>query len=445
MTRLATGSSTLATNHPASGTAIASRRLHAENPTMIGPDALADIYRDLHSNPELSFAETRTAGIVADFLNELGFEVTPGVGGTGVIGILRNGDGATALLRADMDALPVREETGLPYASTVTTTDAAGSEVPVMHACGHDIHVTCLLGACAELAAHRDTWSGTLAVIFQPAEEVAGARAVVDDAFADKLPPIDVVLGQHVAPIPAGVIGLRSGPAFAASDTVDIVMRGEGSHGSRPEASVDPIVMGAAVVMRLQTIVAREIAPTSESAVVTVGTFHAGSKENIIPSEARLGLTVRTYTDDVRDRVLAAIGRIARGEAIASGATEEPLVEVSPDSFPVLVNDPDAVERTRTALAASGALIVDPGLVSGSEDVGLLATAVNAPLVYWLLGGQDPADYEGATTIEELHKRMAELPANHSPYFAPVIEPTLTNGVNALVAAAKEWLPPQSA
>lgn len=405
--------------------------------------ALADIYRDLHSHPELSFAETRTAGIVANFLTNLGFDVTTGVGGTGVIGLLGNGEGPAALLRADMDALPVREETGLPYASTVTTTDAAGSEVPVMHACGHDVHVTCLLGACAELAQHRDTWSGTLAVIFQPAEEVAGARKVVDDGFADKLPPIDVVLGQHVAPIPAGVIGLRSGPAFAASDTVDIVMRGQGSHGSRPEASVDPIVMGAAVVMRLQTIVAREIAPTSESAVVTVGTFHAGSKENIIPSEAALGLTVRTYTDDVRDRVLAAIDRIARGEAIASGASDEPLVKVSPDSFPVLINDPDAVERTRTALSASGALVVDPGLVSGSEDVGMLATAVNAPLVYWLLGGQDPADYEGATTIEELHKRMAELPANHSPYFAPVIEPTLTNGVNALVAVAREWLPPR--
>lgn len=409
---------------------------------MLSSDNLAAIYRDLHAHPELSFAETRTAGIVADTLTNLGFEVTTGVGGTGVIGLLRNGDGPAALLRADMDALPVKEETGLPYASTVTATDATGSEVPVMHACGHDVHVTCLLGACSELSQQRDTWSGTLAVVFQPAEEVAGARAVVDDGIADKLPPIDVVLGQHVAPIPAGVIGLRSGPAFAASDTVDIVMRGQGSHGSRPEASVDPIVMAAAVVMRLQTIVAREIAPTTESAVVTVGTFHAGSKENIIPSDAALGVTVRTYTDDVRERVLAAVERIARGEAISSGATEEPLVQVSPDSFPVVVNDPDAVERTRPALAATGALVVDPGLVSGSEDVGLLATAVNAPLVYWLLGGQDPSDYEGATTMDELRQRMAELPANHSPMFAPVIEPTLTNGVNALVSAAREWLPP---
>ncbi len=412
-----------------------------QTPKVIASEELADIYRDLHSNPELSYQEFRTADIVAARLTALGFEVTTGVGGTGVVGILRNGAGGTAMLRADMDALPVREETGLPYASTVTAVDDSGAETPVMHACGHDIHVTCLLGACSQLIDDRDLWAGTLVAVFQQGEERSGARRMVDGGLAAIVPKPDVVLGQHVAPFPTGVIGLASGPAFAASDQVTITMRGKGSHGSRPEASVDPIVMAAAVVMRLQTIVSREVAATTEPAVVTVGQMYGGFKENIIPDTATLKINVRTYGSDVRDRVLASITRIAKAEAMASGASEEPIIEISDESFPVLVNDVDACDRTRPALAGSGALIIDPGPVSGSEDVGMLATAVGAPCVYWLLGGLDPAEFEGATSIEAIQARIADLPANHSPFFAPVIEPTLTNGINALVAAAKEWLP----
>lgn len=408
---------------------------------MIASEELADIYRDLHSNPELSFQEFRTAEIVAARLTALGFDVTTGVGGTGVIGILNNGDGGTAMLRADMDALPVREETGLPYASTVTAVDDSGAETPVMHACGHDIHVTCLLGACSQLVDDRNAWAGTLVAVFQQGEERSGARRMVEGGLTDLVPKPDVVLGQHVAPFPTGVIGLASGPAFAASDQVTITMRGKGSHGSRPEASVDPIVMAAAVVMRLQTIVSREVAATTEPAVVTVGQMYGGFKENIIPDTATLKINVRTYGADVRERVLASIARIAKAEAMASGATEEPIIDVSDEWFPVLVNDIEASDRTRPALAGSGALVVDPGPVSGSEDVGMLATAVGAPCVYWLLGGLDPREFEGATSIEAIQARIADLPANHSPLFAPVIEPTLTNGINALVAAAKEWLP----
>ncbi len=411
-----------------------------ENPQMLSPDTLADIYRDLHSNPELSFQETRTAGIVAEHLTEMGFEVTTGIGGTGVVGIFRNSDGGTAMLRADMDALPVAEETGLPYASTATARDDDGNEVPVMHACGHDVHVTCLLGACSQLSTERDTWSGTLVAVFQPGEEVAGARLMVDAGLADIVPKPDVVLGQHVAPFPVGVIGLRSGPAFAASDQVTIVMRGRGSHGSRPEASVDPIVMAAAVVMRLQTIVSREVTPT-DPVVVTIGQMYGGFKVNIIPDTATLKINIRSYSADTREKVIASVVRIAKAEALASGAEQEPLIEISDDAFPVLVNDPDASARTLPALAASPALVVDPGPVSGSEDVGMLATAVGAPCVYWLLGGLDPELFDGATSMEAIQARVAELPANHSPKFAPVIEPTLTNGIAALVSAAREWLP----
>lgn len=408
---------------------------------MITSDELADIYRDLHLHPELSYQETRTAGIVADYLTQWGYEVTTGIGGTGVVGILRNGDGGTAMLRADMDALPVAEETGLPYASTATATDDSGNTVPVMHACGHDIHVTCLLGAASRLAAERDTWSGTLVLVFQQGEERAGALRMVEGGLADIVPKPDVVLGQHVAPMPVGVIGLRPGPAFAASDQITIVLRGKGTHGSRPEAGVDPIVMAAALVLRLQTIPSREVSATSDPVVVTVGRIEAGLKGNIIPDTATLELNVRTYSEHIRAKVLASIVRMAKAEAQSAGAELEPLIDISTEAFPVLVNDPAACERTRAALAASPAFVIDPGPVTGSEDAGVLATAVGAPLVYWLLGGMDPALFEGAMSVEAISERIAELPANHSAEFAPVIEPTLTNGINALVTAAREWLP----
>ncbi|OJY39674.1 amidohydrolase [Pseudonocardia sp. 73-21] len=401
--------------------------------------SLADLYRDLHSHPELSFQETRTAGVVADRLRSLGVETTTGVGGTGVVGVLRNGAGPTVLLRADMDALPVLERTGLEYASTARAVDRDGHEVPVAHACGHDVHVACLLGAVEALLARRDTWSGTVLAVFQPAEEVGGgAQAMIDDGLFERFGRPDVVLGQHVAPLPAGVLAVRPGPAFAGSDTVRVTLHGAGGHGSRPETTVDPIVMAAATVMRLQTIVAREVGGT-ETAVLSVGTLRAGTKENIIPDDAELGLTVRSFDPAVRTRVLAAVERIVRAEAAASGAAEDPDITVL-DTFPPLVNDEDAAARTAAALGAVGP-VVDPGLVTGSEDVGLFATAAGVPCVYWLLGGADPAAFAGATSRDELVAVVASLPSNHSPLFAPVVEPTLATGVRALVAAAQEWLP----
>lgn len=397
-------------------------------------------YQDLHRNPELGFQETRTAGLVAERLAGFGFEVTTGVGGTGVVGVLRNGDGPTALLRADMDALPVEERTGLAYASTARGVNAEGKDVPVMHACGHDVHVTCLLGACQILARERGTWAGTVLAVFQPAEEEGdGAAAMVRDGLFDRFGKPEVVLGQHVAPIPAGLIALRPGPAFAASDSLRVTLFGRGAHGSRPETSVDPVVMAASTVMRLQTIASRELA-ADESAVVTVGSIRAGSAVNIIPDEAELLISVRTFAAQVRTRVLDAIERIVRAEAGASGAERAPKVE-NTASFPTLVNDVDAAARTRTALETVSPMVLDPGPVTGSEDVGVLAEAAGAPCVYWLLGGADPSAFAGASTLADFAERVRTLPSNHSPLFAPVIEPTLRTGMQALVAAAREWLP----
>ena len=404
-------------------------------------DEWVSLYQDLHRNPELSFQETRTAGIVAARLRDLGYDVTEGVGRTGVVGLLANGDGPVVLLRADMDALPVAESTGLGYASTARGVDPEGNDVAVMHACGHDVHVTCLLAAAAELAGDRGSWSGTAMLVFQPAEELgAGAIAMLEDGLYDRFPTPVVVLGQHVAPIPAGVIGLRSGPAFAASDGVRITLHGRGAHGSRPEASVDPVVMAAATVMRLQTIVSREIAGT-ETAVVTVGRMTAGTTGNVIPDSSELILNIRTYDPKVLDRVLRSVTRIAEGEAAASGAPRQPDVEHLA-SFPAVVNDAEAVEATRGALASVVLAVVDPGPVTGSEDVGNFATAAGVPCVYWLLGGADPALFAGLTSMEQIAEKVRLIPSNHSPHFAPVIDPTLSIGQAALVAAARVWLGP---
>lgn len=405
-----------------------------------GPQELADLYRDLHRNPELSFAETRTAMIVAASLSALGYEVTAGVGGTGVVGILRRGDGPTVLVRADMDALPVLEESGLDYASTARGTDPNGTDMPVMHACGHDVHVTCLLGAAAELAAD-DGWAGTVMAVAQPAEELGtGARAMIADGIYERLGRPDVVLGQHVGPLPAGMIGLHPGAAFATSDSLKVTLFGKGGHGSRPEACIDPIVMAAVVVMRLQTIVSRELAG-SDTAVVSIGTLHAGTKVNIIPDTAELEINVRTYDVAVREHILAAIERIVHAEATASNAPKPPVVELV-DSFPFLYNDLEGSARTTAVLRGvfGDGAVIDPGPVTGSEDVGVFALTAGVPCVYWILGGADPALFAGATTAKELLTVMAGVPSNHSPHFAPVIEPTLAVGVAALVAAAKEWL-----
>lgn len=401
---------------------------------------LADLYRDLHAHPELSFAETRTAGIVAERLGALGFAVTTGVGGTGVVGGLERGEGSTVLMRADMDALPVREETGLPYASTVTAVGPDGADVAVMHACGHDMHVAALLGALGVLAA-ADDWQGRILAVFQPAEEKgAGARAMIDDGLYTRFGAPDVVIGQHVAPLPAGTIGVRTGAAFAASDALRITLYGRGGHGSRPEATVDPVVLAASTILRLQTVVSREIAAT-DTAVVTVGAVHAGTAANIIPDSAELRLSIRTFDADVRARIMAAIERIVRGEAQAAGADREPVIETE-YSFPAVVNDAEAADRVRSAFAMAlpQVMVVDTGVVTGSEDVGILAVEAGAPIVYWVLGGADPTQFAGLTTVDEIAARVTTLPSNHSPQFAPVIEPTLGIGVTALTAAAREWL-----
>ncbi|HEX3590703.1 MAG TPA: amidohydrolase [Pseudonocardiaceae bacterium] len=399
---------------------------------------LVGLYRDLHTHPELSWAETRTAAEVARRLTALGADVTTGVGRTGVVGVLRNGSGPAVLLRADMDALPVAEQTGLPYASAVRVTGENGDQVPVMHACGHDMHVTCLLGALDLLAQGRNEWTGTVVAAFQPAEEVGGgAQSMIDDGMFDRFGTPEVVLGQHVGPLPAGVAGAHAGPAFAATDSLAVRMYGRGGHGSRPETTIDPVVMAASTVLRLQTVVSREVAGT-DTAVVTVGTLRAGTKDNIIPDFADLTVSIRSYTPQVRDRVLTAVHRIIRAEATASGAELEPdIVEL--DSFPVLFNDPAATERTMSALrtALPAEQVLDPGPVTGSEDFGLFGTAAGAPSCYWLFGGVDPAAFQAA---DEAGTRDRDIPSNHSPFFAPLAEPTVDTGVTAMVGAALGWL-----
>src|SRR6516225_3329218 len=283
------------------------------------PD-LEALYKDVHSHPELSMQEVRTAGLAADRLRAAGYDVTAGVGKTGVVGLLRNGEGPTLMLRADMDALPVKEATGLPYASNATATDRDGKTVAVMHACGHDMHVAWLVGATTLFAQAHDTWRGTLMAVFQPAEETGeGAQAMIDDGLFDRFPKPDVALGQHVMVGPAGTIGGRAGVITSAGDSLQIRLFGRGAHGSMPQASIDPVVMAAATVMRLQTIVSRELA-AAEAAVVTIGSLQAGTKENVIPDEAIIKLNLRTFDEGVRKRVLAAIERIVKAEAAASGS-----------------------------------------------------------------------------------------------------------------------------
>jgi len=400
------------------------------------PD-LERVYTDIHAHPELSMQETRTAGIAADRLRAAGFDVTAGVGRTGVVGILRNGDGPTIMLRADMDGLPVREETGLPYASVETATDDTGKDVPVMHACGHDMHVTWLIGAATVLARTRDTWKGTLMPVFQPAEETgAGAQAMLDDGLMTRFPRPDAVLGQHVMVGPAGAIGGRAGVITSAADSLQIRLFGRGAHGSMPQAAIDPVVMAAATVLRLQTIVSRELAAT-DAAVVTIGSLQAGTKENVIPDEAVIKLNVRTFDEGVRTRVLAAIERIVNAEAAASGAPKPP--EITPiDRYSLVSNDPDATRRVLEAFKAyfPADRIRETAPTSASEDFGSFGVQWHAPSVFWFVGGTDPDVYQKA----KVSGRVSELPTNHNPRFAPVLHPTLETGVATLVVASRAWL-----
>jgi hippurate hydrolase len=396
---------------------------------------LEDLYRDVHAHPELSMQEHRTAGLAAERLEAAGFDVTRGIGATGVVGVLRNGDGPTVMLRADMDALPVREATGLDYASTVTATGPDGTEVPVMHACGHDMHVTWLAGASALLATARDAWSGTVLAVFQPAEETAaGAQAMIDDGLFDRFPRPEVILGQHVMPMPAGELRLRPGTTQAAADSLDVRLFGRGAHGSMPESSVDPVVMAAATVLRLQTIVSREVA-ARDAAVVTIGALQAGTKDNVIPDEALLKLNVRTFDEQVRTHVLDAIRRIVEAEATASGAPRAPEITMT-EHYPLTTNDPARTAQVAAALRAHfGAERVHElgSPVSASEDFGSFGSQWGVPSVFWYVGGTDPELYRRA---EAAGRVAQDVPTNHNAAFAPVLHPTIRTGVEAMTAAA---------
>jgi amidohydrolase len=397
---------------------------------------LETLYTDLHSHPELSMQETRTAGLAAERLRAAGYEVATGVGNTGVVGLLRNGTGPTVMLRADMDALPVEEATGVVYASKVKATDREGKTVPVMHACGHDMHITWLVGAATLLARARDGWRGTIMAVFQPAEETAsGAQAMIDDGLFKRFPKPEVVLGQHVMVGPAGNIGGRTGAITSAADSLQIRLFGRGAHGSMPQASIDPVVMAAATVLRLQTIVSREVAAT-ESAVVTVGSLQAGTKENVIPDEAIIKLNVRTFDENVRKRVLAAIERIVNAEAAASGAPKPP--EITPlDRYALVMNDPDATRRVMDAFRHYFPLdrIRETGPASASEDFGSFGAEWGVPSVFWFVGGTHPETYAKA----KAGGRLNEIPTNHNPRFLPVIHPTLETGVETLIVATRAW------
>lgn len=398
---------------------------------------LTDIYTDLHSHPELSLQETNTAAKMTAILRQAGFEVTTGVGGTGVVGVLHNGDGATVMLRADMDALPVKEESGVPYASKAIASDHNGKSVPVMHACGHDIHMTSLAGAATLLADLRAGWSGTLVAVFQPAEEISeGARVMVNDSFYERFPKPDVILGQHVINAPVGTIEWSTGAATTTGDSLMIRLYGRGSHGAMPENSIDPVVMAAAVVMRLQTIVSREV-PANEAAIITIGSLQAGTAENIIPDEAVIKVNVRTYDGKIRERVLSAITRIVNAEAAASGAERSPEITVL-NHFDLVWNNPQATHKVVDAFCRQFApeQVKESRPTKMSEDFGEFNLDSSIPSVYWFIGGTDPQVYQ--KYLEE--NRLPDLPTNHNPKFVPVMHPTLEIGTQAMIAGALAWL-----
>jgi hippurate hydrolase len=400
---------------------------------------LEALYKDIHSHPELSMQETRTASIAAAQLRAAGYKVTTGVGKTGVVGLLRNGDGPTVMLRADMDALPVKELTGLPYASKLTAKNREGKTVPVMHACGHDMHVVWLVGAITLLAQARDTWRGTVMAVFQPGEETAeGSQAMIDDGLFKRFPKPDVVLGQHVMSLSAGMLSGRSGVITSAADSLQIRLFGRGAHGSMPESSIDPVVMAASTVMRLQTIVSRELAPT-EAAVVTIGALEAGTKENVIPDEAIIKLNVRTFDEGVRKRVLAGIKRIVNAEADASGAPKKPEFTLL-DRYFLVTNDAAATDRVVEAFRKNFPTeqVRTGKPTMASEDFGCFGTEWHVPSVFWFVGGTDPVQYAKAKKAG----RLSEIPSNHNPHFAPVIHPTLETGIRTLIVATKAWLTP---
>jgi hippurate hydrolase len=409
--------------------------------------SLTETYKQLHHNPELSHHEEKTSAYLAAELRKAGYTVTERVGkyqdGTqayGIVALLENGTGPRLLIRTDMDALPVEEKTGLDYASTVRATNPQGQDVGVMHACGHDIHMTVLLGTAREMAARKSEWHGTLMLIGQPSEEtIDGARAMLADGLYQRFGRPDFVLSEHDdSTNAAGSIAIKGGPLLASSTSIDVVMRGVGTHGSAPENGKDPILMAAEFVVLAQSIVSRQVNP-QQPAVLTVGTIHGGAKRNIIPEEVTMGLTLRTYSDKVRDQIIAAIRRMAEGIAIGYGVPSDrmPIVTVSQSEItPATYNDPALAERLRgVAVKALGADRVNPAeSVMGSEDVGLFTLDGQIPGVMFRLGAAYPEK------LAHAKETGVPLPGPHSPLFAPVYGPTITTGVTAVTAMALDLL-----
>lgn len=396
------------------------------------------LYKDFHAHPELGFHEERTSAIVAKKLIEFGFEVHEKVGLTGVVGVLRNGDGPVVLMRADMDALPVKEATGLDYASTETFTDENANTTPVMHACGHDVHVSSLLGAARLMAESKDAWQGTFIALFQPAEELGtGAQSMVDGGLTNLIPQPTVALGQHVMAHPAGTISTHEGPFLSMAASIRVTLFGRGSHGSMPHLSIDPVVLAAMVVVRLQAVVAREIEP-GEFAVLTVGKLMAGTKSNIIDDHAVLELNIRAYDPAVKDQLIEAIHRISRAESQASGSAREPEIEVI-NSYPLTDNEAGTTATVAEAFDGyfPAEAIARYGRQTASEDFSDIPNALGVPYTYWAVGGADPEAYAHAKANGTVTQ---DIPGNHSPMFAPVIQPTLTNATAAIVVAASAWL-----
>ena len=398
---------------------------------------LMELYRDLHAHPELSFQEHRTAAKLAAIARELGFEVTEGVGQTGVVAVMRNGDGPTVMLRADMDALPVVEQTGLSFASKQVGVPASGVETGIMHACGHDTHMTGWVGAAQQLVDRKDEWQGTLVMILQPAEELGlGAIAMIEDGLYERFPKPDYVLAFHdAAQFPAGMIGYSPGYALANVDSVDISVPGVGGHGAYPHTAKDPIVIASSIVMRLQTLVSRELNP-QDPAVVTVGSFHSGAKHNIISDEAKLQITVRSYSDETRKHLLDGIARIAKAEAMAAGMPEDklPVVTVEEPFTPSTYNDPEFSEEIaagfKTRFGADRVMRAPP--VMGGEDFSQFRRADPEnvkSLIFWI-GGVPQDEYDRAK------EEGTGLPSLHSPFWAPDAERVIATGAEALASAA---------
>lgn len=400
------------------------------------PDAHA-LYLDLHQHPEISSHETRTAAILAEKLRGLGYEVTEHVGGTGVVGILKNGAGPTVMLRTELDALPVEEKTGLPYASKAHMKDDNGRDVPVMHACGHDLHMSSWFGTAAIMAHTKDTWHGTLMLIAQPAEEtISGANRMVADGLFARFPKPDLGIALHdTNALPAGKVGITPGYFDSNADSIRITVYGKGGHGASPEKTIDPVLIAARITVTLQSIISREIKP-GDAAVITVGYIQAGTKNNIIPDDAQMGLTVRSRKPEVRQHLLAAIERVAKGEAEASGADRMPLIEKY-ESTSAVYNDPALAHHLQpileNAVGKENVEIEDP--IMASEDYSVFVEH-GLPSLYFQLGSANPEKFKEAKASGK------DLPSNHSPLFAPDADPALHTGIKAEVAVLRDLLQP---